>query len=178
MATVIYQWWLAVFMFTAGWNGQFSRNAEVQSKLHPFYIAVTEINHNAKDKTLEVSCKMFAEDLEQILEKNYKTTLDFAAGKDKPVLDRLVPDYIRQHLNVSVDDKTARLDYVGFEKEKESVYCYFEIAGISPPKKINVTNQILYDFNSGQSNIIHVMVNGTRQSIKLNYPDKTAEFRF
>ena len=37
--------------------------------LHPFYVSVTEINHNAADKTLEISCKMFTEDLEEILEK-------------------------------------------------------------------------------------------------------------
>src|SRR5438067_957342 len=61
---------------------------------HPFYISVTEINHNAKDKTIEISCKMFADDFEQILEKNYKTQLDIASDKDKASFDKLIPDYM------------------------------------------------------------------------------------
>ncbi len=48
---------------------------------HPFYVSVTEINHNAKEQTLEISCKMFAEDLEEILKKNYKTAIDLSAEK-------------------------------------------------------------------------------------------------
>jgi Domain of unknown function (DUF6702) len=36
---------------------------------HPLYISVTEINHNAKDRILEVSCKIFTNDLETVLEK-------------------------------------------------------------------------------------------------------------
>ncbi len=36
---------------------------------HPFYVSVTEISHNAKDKTLEISCKLFSSDFETVLEK-------------------------------------------------------------------------------------------------------------
>ena len=36
---------------------------------HPLYISVTEINHNSKDKILEVSCKIFTNDFETVLEK-------------------------------------------------------------------------------------------------------------
>src|SRR4051812_25875749 len=73
--------------------------------VHPFYIAVTEINYNAKDKDLEISCKMFAEDLEQILEKNNKATLDITSDKDKARFDRYIPDYIGKHLDLIVDGK-------------------------------------------------------------------------
>ena len=41
--------------------------------LHPFHVSTTEINQNAKDKILEISCRIFTDDFESILEKNYKT---------------------------------------------------------------------------------------------------------
>ena len=34
---------------------------------HPIYVSVTEIEHNAKDKTLEISCKIFTDDFEKTL---------------------------------------------------------------------------------------------------------------
>ena len=29
---------------------------------HPFHVSVVEINHNAEDKTLEITCKIFTDD--------------------------------------------------------------------------------------------------------------------
>ncbi len=48
---------------------------------HPLYISVTEINHNAKDKILEVSCKIFTNDFETVLEKIAKTKVDLSPAK-------------------------------------------------------------------------------------------------
>ena len=151
---------------------------DIKKERHPFYVSVTEISHNAKDKTLEISCKMFAEDLEQIIEKNYKTTLDISVEKDKPSFDKYIPDYVAKHLALNVDGKPAKLSYVGFEKEKESAYCYFQVDNISTVKKIDLSNSLLYDFNENEINIMHVVVNGNRQSTKVSYPYKTASLSF
>lgn len=145
---------------------------------HPFYISVTEISHNSKDKTLEVSCKMFADDFEQSLENNYKTVLDITDTKNKAALDKLIADYITKHLAIAADSKIAKLQYIGFEKEKESVYCYFQADNIASVKKLDIYNNILQDFTNDQINIIHVTVNGKRQSTKLDFPKKQAAFLF
>jgi hypothetical protein len=145
---------------------------------HPFYVSVTEINQNAKEKTLEISCKVFAEDLEETLKKNYKTAVDLSLAGDKGALDKFIPDYINKHLSLVVDGKPVRLSYVGYEKDKESAYCYFQVDNVASVKKIDIANSILYDFNEGQINIMHVMVNGKRQSLKLNNPDKQASLTF
>jgi hypothetical protein len=172
MVVIGYQWLLAfIFSFAAPAPAAASRLAP-----HPFYIAVTEINHNPKDQTLEISCKMFADDLEQILEKNYKTQLDISLDKDKAAFDKYIPDYINHHLNIVVDGKAASLSYVGFEKEKESAFCYFQVDRVAAPKKLDITNSILHDFKEEQINIIHVTINGKRQSTKLDFPDTQATF--
>ena len=66
----------------------------------------------------------------------------------------------------------------GFEKEKESAYCYFQVENVSSLKKLDANDSILHDFTSDQINIIHVMVNGKRQSTKLDYPATNASFSF
>lgn len=145
---------------------------------HPFYVSVAEINHNAKDKTLEISCKIFSEDLEEILKKNYKAPVDLANVKMQVVNDKMIQDYITGHLIINTDGKASRLSYVGFEKESAVVYCYFEVANISTVKKLEITNSILQDFTDKQTNIMHVIVNGKRTSTKLDYPKKQASFNF
>lgn len=174
MVTIFYKW----LLICAFWAVTGSSGTKPVSTKHPFYISVTEMNLNTSDKTMEVSCKMFADDLEQILEKNNHTELDISADKDKAKFDSYIPAYIKTHLSVSIDGKLANLSYIGFEKEKESAYCYFQVENVSSLKKIDINNSILQDFTSDQINIIHVMVNGRRQSTKLDYPATNASFSF
>jgi hypothetical protein len=176
MAAIFYKW-----LMVCAWSlfaGTPARQTSDHVAKHPFYIAVTEINLNPSDKTLEVSCKMFADDLEQIIEKNNHAQLDISSGKDKASFDRFIPAYVKNHLHISVDGKATNLSYIGFEKDKESAYCYFQVENISSLKKIDIFDSLLHDFTSDQINIIHVIVNGKRQSTKLDYPDKQASFNF
>ena len=60
-------------------------------RLHPLYIAVTEINHNAKDKILEVSCKVFTNDFETVLEEKVAGgRVDLSELGDKAASDKLI----------------------------------------------------------------------------------------
>lgn len=170
MVVWLYQWLL--------FSGLFSPATFSKAHAHPFYVSVVEVNHNSKDAALEISCKLFAEDAETVLEQQYKTTLDLSLPQQKTKIDGLLADYVQKHLSLQVDKKGQKLRYIGFEREAESLYCYFEIDGVAAVKTIDLHNSLLYDFTDKQINIMHVMVNGARQSFKLEYPNTEAAFRF
>jgi len=176
MAAILYKWLMIGSWLAFGVHD--SDQCLFNKPPHPFYIAVTEINLNTSDKTLEVSCKMFADDLEQTIEKNNHAQLDISSNKDKANFDKFIPAYVKNHLALTVDGKATNLSYIGFEKDKESAYCYFQVEHVSSLKKIDVFDSLLHDFTADQINIIHVIVNGKRQSTKLDYPDKNASFNF
>ncbi len=180
MSVFLIQWLLLPFAFLGFINNEPDVAAlkTALNGVHPFYVSVTEINHNSKEKTLEISCKAFAEDMEDILKKNYKTTVDLGNTNLQAQNNKLINDYITHHLNLITDGKQAPLSYVGFEKEAESVYCYFEVRNTPLVKKIDVVNSILQDFSDKQINIIHVIVGGNRKSYKLDYPQKQVSFSF
>lgn len=146
--------------------------------MHPFYISVTEINHNATDKTLEISCKIFVDDMEEVLRKLNQTKVDLSEAKNQVQNNKMIEAYVKQHLAVTADGRSVPLQYVGFEKEKESVYCYFEVTNVPSVKKIELTNSLLQDLTDQQINIMHVTVKGERKSLKLDHPKKQASFSF
>jgi hypothetical protein len=146
--------------------------------LHPFHVSTTEINHNAPDKILEISCKVFTDDFESALAKQYHTKADLSAVNMKTAMDTLVKKYINSHLSLKTDGKAVTMKYLGFEKENEAVYAYLQADNISAVKKIDVTNSILYDLYDDQISIIHVVVGGNRKSTKLDYPATKAGFEF
>lgn len=173
MVILLYKW-----LLMASWliGGGPQKTADAR---HPLYISVTEMNYNATDKNLEISCKIFADDLEKTLANNYKVKVDLTTPADKNEANRLVKEYVKSHLLLKVDNKAVSLEFVGFEKESDAIWSYFEVKNITTaPKKIDVVNSILYEAYDKEINLMHVTVGGERKSTRLNYPDKEASFQF
>lgn len=146
--------------------------------LHPFHVSVIEINHNAADKTLEISCKIFTDDFEKTLAKNYNTKVDLINPPDKNAMDTLIKKYLYSHLSIKANGKPVMLNYIGFENDKEAAYGYIEVSNVPSVSKIDIGTNIMYDMFDDQVNIMHVIVNGERKSTKLNFPATEATLSF
>jgi len=146
--------------------------------LHPFYVSVIDINHNTKEETVEMSIRIFTQDLEETLQKYSAAKIDMVHPANKAVLDKQINDYIKQKLQLKMNGQTVTMQYVGYEIQLESVWIYFEVPKIKQLKKLDVNCTILYDFQNIQSNIFHVKANGTEKSYKLDYPKNTTVFDF
>jgi hypothetical protein len=141
-------------------------------KRHPFHLSSTELNYNAKEATVELSCRVFTDDLEAALAKNFKIKADLSAESQHKTMDVFVKRYALANLALKGNSKPLALNYLGFEKDNEAVIIYLESVQIKGLKKLETTNSILYDQYDDQSNIIHVTNNGKRKSSKLDYPEK------
>jgi hypothetical protein len=183
MASTVYKWLVIPFAGLVLGNDK-APVAPGKSQIHPFHVSVVEVNHNATDKTLEISCKIFTDDFEKVLAQNYpqdaahKTKVDLINPPDKAAMDTLVKKYITSHLSLSADGKPVKFSYIGFEKENEAVYSYLQVDGIAFVKKIDITNKLMHDLFTDQVNLMHVIVGGNRKSTKLDYPETSAVFSF
>jgi hypothetical protein len=176
MVILLYKWLFLASTILGNGDPATGKTARAR---HPLYISVTEIDHNTKDKNLEISCKIFTDDFEKTLTSVFKAKVDLTAPADKGEADRMVREYIKSHLLLKVDNKAVTLEFVGFEKENDAVWSYFEVKNITTaPKKIDVTNTILYETYDKQMNLMHVTVGGDRKSYRLNNPDEEASFSF
>ena len=63
------------------------------------------MKHNVKDKTIEISAKVFVDDLEAVLKKNYHTTFDLSTATSKPETNAIVAKYLQSKLQLTVNDK-------------------------------------------------------------------------
>jgi hypothetical protein len=145
---------------------------------HPLYITVTEINQNAKDRVLEVSCKVFTNDLEAVLEKMSGSRVDLSSAATKAASDKLIDSYVQKHLRLKVDGKPVLLHFVGSEQENDGTWSYFQVNEVSSVKRIDAVDELLYDSFNQQINILHVTVGGQRKSFRLDYPEAAAVFEY
>ncbi len=157
-------------------NSGFVKSKEVNR--HPFYVSVTQIDENAKEKILEVSCKIFTDDFEKTLRMHYKDHIDLLNPANKAAMNAHISDYIGKHLLISIDGKPGALQFVGYEKNEEGVECYFQVNNVLVNKTISVVNDLLFEYKPEQTNIVHVTVKGKRKSRQLVNPDSKISFDF
>ena len=140
--------------------------------IHPYHVGSVEINYNAKTKTFEISAKFFLDDLENALNKKYGKTLHFGEEKYKTSLDEALKLYFDEKFKLKNNNKFLKINYIGFEEDKESVNIYLESEVTEKPKKVETAVSLLYNLYEDEMNIIHIIVNGERKSSKLNFPDR------
>ena len=166
MASILYKW---LFVFAV---------ANLIINHHPIFVSVTTIDHNMANKTLEVSCKIFTDDLETTLRKKYNKKVDLLDVTLNEAMKPMVNDYIKMHLVITADGKLANMQFIGFEQQEEGIISYFEVKDVATVKKIEVMDNILYDEKPQQMEIIHVTVKGQRKSSRLDNPENRVSFLF
>ena len=145
---------------------------------HPFYVSVTEINHNAKEKLLEISCKLFLDDTEKTIKKQLNTAVELTNPKDPKKAQQQISDYIKKHLSIKVDGKLVVYEFVGYEVEGASLWSYFQVKNIASVQKIEVTNNLLYEMYDSQISIVHAQVGNNKKSTRVTNPETNMVFEF
>lgn len=144
---------------------------------HPYYLSVVDIKYKAP--SLEISVRMFTNDLEEALSKTTANKIDLINPSDKPATDSILSNYIKQRLYISTSGKRKTLSYIGFEREEDSIWSYFEIKNIKvSPKQLDINAKILYDSFPSETIIIHCEVNGVKKSSKIMNPESVTHFIF
>jgi len=155
------------------YRSKFGMTGEV--KPHPIHVSTSNIEYNGKDNKFEVICTLFTDDFEDALAKQYHAKTDLSKPEMHTAMDALVKQYIAANLFINADNKVVKLNYLGFEINREATDVYLESDKMPPVKKVDVDVSLLYSLFDDEMNIVHVIVGGTRKSEKVNYPDKRVE---
>ncbi len=138
---------------------------------HPLHVSTTNVNFNAQEGKLELTCTVFTDDFESAIAKQYKVKTDLSKPDMHAAMDGLVKNYISNHVQIKTNDKALTLNYLGFEVDREAVNVYLESNKILAFKKVSAEISILHNLYDDQINIVHITENGTRKSTKLEYPE-------
>ena len=141
-------------------------------EIHPYHVGSVELNYNSKTNTYEISAKFFLDDLENGLKEKYGIAVHFNDEKYKKQINELLSKYCSEYLKLKSDNNALKINYIGFEEDNESVNLFLESEVTTQPKKVEVAVSFLYNLYDDQMNIIHIIVNGKRQSERLNYPNR------
>jgi hypothetical protein len=137
---------------------------------------MTEISFNPKSGNLEVSVRMFTDDLEKALRLDCNCKVDLSKPEIQEKMKPLLKNYLQKKLHLFPDGKPVDFQFLGFEKEEESTWSFLEIKLPKAPVSLKVENSLLYEIQNQQSNLVRFRKAGFDKTIQLNYPETIVRF--
>jgi hypothetical protein len=122
---------------------------------HKFYVSITQVNYNQETKSIEVTLKLFTDDLELATSNFSKTPIKIVNAEDG---DAAIANYIAQKFSIAINNQIKSLSYIGKELENDVSWCYLEIKNLSNIKSIKINNSIFTEQFPDQKNLVNIHV--------------------
>ena len=130
---------------------------------HKYYVSTSLFNF-AEDNSLQVTLRIFKDDLSNAISKNYLSE----SSDDLDLIDKFyfnkLEDYFNLNLNVFIDNKKIKLNLLGLESKNDMYVCFLEIENLESFTTLSLENKILFEIFKDQQNIIHVKKNSKKRS--------------
>ena len=134
--------------------------------LHKFYVSVNQIDFVPKKKALEITSRIFIDDLDLALEKKFKKKVYLATSKETLDAKELLQKYFNEKFSIKVNGQQKQIHFLGKEVEENVLICYFNVKDVSKVSSLEVKNTILMELYE-QQHIFHSSVSGKKQSLLL-----------
>jgi len=125
-------------------------------------VSNTLIHQNTEVNTLEITIKIFSEDLNHLRENlkthSQETNYEFDTN-----------EYIQKNFKLTVNKKLVKLVPLGREVENELVYCYYEVHEVINIQTLEIENTILFDLFEDQINMIDIELPKFKKRILLEH---------
>ncbi|UTW60915.1 hypothetical protein KFE98_12875 [bacterium SCSIO 12741] len=127
-------------------------------KAHPLHFSITSVDYSDDSKSLQISAKLFSDDLLDALKKD----------GHKEVNEEALLDYFSKNFQVKLNEKDSPWAFIGFETEEDVTFVYLEIASKKPPKSISIMNTLILNLFEDQTNVMHLDLGTNKYTFTTN----------
>lgn len=146
---------------------------------HPFHVSVCDVTMNTDKSRLEITQKIFIDDLEVGLRQFANDQkLDIVAQSSQQEIQALIKRYFIQNVTIKANDKPVEYSFLGSEKEGDVMWCYIEVTNIKHLKSFEIGNAVLTETFDDQMNLVHVKVAGKTKSLRLRKNETIGSLTF
>jgi len=137
--------------------------------VHKFYVSVTNIKYAEKDDALQITSRVFIDDLEALLQERYEITGKLATENESKQADEYLEKYLRQKFQVEINGEEKKYELIGRKYDTDVCVFYLEVSKIdfSTINSIQIQNEILTDLYDEQQNVVHFKIKDKKKSFVL-----------
>lgn len=132
--------------------------------VHKFYMGIYQLNYVSEKKMLQVTSRIFVDDLNQTLEKKYSKKFFLGSDKETSESIEFLKKYLAGNFTIKVNGQPKTMNFLSKEMDGDVLVCYLNVKDISRINSLEIFNSILIDCFAEQQNIVHVTAFGTKKS--------------
>lgn len=135
--------------------------------IHKFYSSIYQINYVPQKKMIQITSRIFIDDMNNALEKRFHAKSFVGTSKETPQDEQAMKTYLAEKFSLKVNGTLKPMSFRSKEIEANVLICYFRITDISKITKLEIENSALTELNPDQQNIIQANISGEKQSLLL-----------
>ncbi len=129
----------------------------LSTPVHEFFVSICTIQHDVKEKRLQITWRMTTHDVEFALAPRAGgKKLQFGSELELPGADTLLQNYLIENLLIEIDGEPVVIEFLGRDVEMEDMYCYLEVKNVKPFKTLTVNSTLLFETFDEQENVVHL----------------------
>ena len=133
---------------------------------HKFYMGIFQVNYAAEKKMVQITSRIFIDDLNNGLEKKYHKKTFVGTEKETQADVDLLKKYLADNFSIKINGQSKPITFLSKEIEAGDVLvCYSRIKDVEKFKTLEISNTILVDWSAEQQNITHISAFGTKKSV-------------
>lgn len=133
--------------------------------VHKFYVALYQVNYAPQKKMLQITARIFVDDLNNAVGKKYAKKIDLGSEKETDEDLILLKKYFIEKFSIKINGKLKSMNFLSKEMDGDVLICYFSIKEIPKINSIEIYNTVIIEGNSEQQNIMHFNVSGIKNTL-------------
>jgi hypothetical protein len=121
---------------------------------HKFYVSIYQVDFVPEKKRVEITARIFTDDLNLALEREFKTKINLGEISETSRDVLFLEKYLTKHLRISIDGKEKSVLFLSKEIENNVVIVYLKISDVKKINAIKIHNNALLELYEDQQNII------------------------
>lgn len=134
---------------------------------HKFYMSIYQINYAPQKKMIQITSRIFIDDLNDALEKKYHKKYFIGTDRETPEDEVAMKKYLSEKFILKLNGTAKPMSFLSKEVDTNVLVCYFKITDVSKINKLEIENSALTELNDEQQNIIQANISGEKQSLLL-----------
>ena len=147
-------------------------------EVHKFYMAIFQVNYAPEKKMLQITSRIFMDDLNLALEKKYGKKTNLGLEKETVEDLNLLKKYFNENLIIKVNGQSKPVVFMSKDVEGDVLISYCRVSDVAKLQSAEITNTVLTHWNSEQQNILHFNAFGEKKSLLFTASNKTEVLKF
>jgi hypothetical protein len=147
-------------------------------EVHKFYMAIFQVNYAPEKKMLQITSRIFVDDLNLALEKKYGKKTFLGADKESADDQAILKKYFVENLQIKVNGQSKPVAFLSKELEGDILICYCRVTDVSKFHSVEITNTLLTHWNSEQQNILHFTAFGDKKTVLFTASNRIEVLKF